>query len=482
MIDIKIFERAAALIPEVQTPAAKPPLKSRLKWTALGLVLFFSLGVITPIGLAKTGQGGYIENLQMVMASKIGTIATLGIGPIVMGSIILQLLMGAGVISMDRSNPRDRQAFQTAQKVMALFFCFFEGAIYTLSGFIPANPGMQAIVLAQIAMGGIIIMYLDEIISKYGIGSGVGLFIAAGVSQTIVWHAFSFFDVGGGTFIGAVPQILAGLGTGTIPETALMALIFTLIVFLVVVYFESMKIEVPLTFGQIRGFGARYPLKFLYVSNIPVIFAAALFANVQLVGAAMDGVGAPWLGHFENGRATSEPLFCIGGTMVSQGKSVTCQGGFGVPGIAYFLTTPYRYLATSTDVAHTLADPLRILQIISFSAAMMIMCVIFGRIWVELSGMSSKDVAGQLQHVGLHVPGFRRDPRIIERVLDRYIPTITVLGAMAVGLLAVFADLTGAIGTGTGILLTVGILYRLYEELASDQAMEMMPALKKFMS
>ena len=95
--------------------------------------------------------------------------------------------------------------------------------------------------------------------------------------------------------------------------------------------------------------------------------------------------------------------------------------------------------------------------------------------------MSARDVARQLQQVGLHVPGFRRDPRVIERVLERYIPTVTVLGSLAVGFLAVLADLTGALGTGTGILLTVGILYRLYEELASEQVAEMMPALKKFM-
>jgi preprotein translocase subunit SecY len=42
----------------------------------------------------------------------------------------------------------------------------------------------------------------------------------------------------------------------------------------------------------------------------------------------------------------------------------------------------------------------------------------------------------------------------------------------------VLADLTGALGTGTGILLTVGIVYRMYEELAAEQAFEMMPGLR----
>jgi preprotein translocase subunit SecY len=119
-----------------------------------------------------------------------------------------------------------------------------------------------------------------------------------------------------------------------------------------------------------------------------------------------------------------------------------------------------------------------LLHILIYSAAMILVCVIFGKFWVEMSGMGAKQVAGQLQTVGLHVPGFRRDPRVIEMVLERYIPMITILGSAAVGSLAVLADLTGALGTGTGILLTVGILYRMYEELAAQQAFEMMPALK----
>jgi preprotein translocase subunit SecY len=109
---------------------------------------------------------------------------------------------------------------------------------------------------------------------------------------------------------------------------------------------------------------------------------------------------------------------------------------------------------------------------------MVVFCIVFGKFWVEMSGMGPKQVASQLQNVGLHVPGFRRDPRVIEMVLERYIPMITLLGSAAVGGLAVLADLTGALGTGTGILLTVGILYRMYEELAAQQAFEVMPALK----
>jgi preprotein translocase subunit SecY len=455
-MNLKIFEPIINILPEVEAPKAKPVLKTRLKWTAFALVIFALLGIITPIGTAPTEQSGFLASLQLVMASKIGTLATLGIGPIVMASIILQLLVGAQVININLQDPEQKKLFQGVQKLLAIAFCFFEGAIYVMSGFVPSIGGISGFMLiGQLAFGAIVLMYLDEVVTKYGIGSGVGLFIAAGVSFTIFWQAFSWVvPAGAGTYIGLVPQIMQGIMTGDIPETAVFPLVFTVLVFLIVVFAESMKIEVPLTFGKIRGYGARYPLKFLYVSNIPVILAAALFANVQLWGIAMQGMGMPLLGTFVNGQPAG--------------------------GIAYYLKAPYGDLSTPTRFGITLGSPDAIINILVFTAAMMVFCVVFGKFWVEMSGMGPKKVAAQLQNVGLGIPGFRRDPRVIESVLDRYIPIITILGSAAVGLLAVIADLTGALGTGTGILLTVGIVYRIYEELAAQQAFEMMPALKGF--
>jgi preprotein translocase subunit SecY len=449
---LEFLKPIIGILPEVETPKEKPALKQRLIWTGIGLLIFALLGVIAPVGLGQqTAQSGFLSNLQLIMASKIGTLATLGIGPIVMASIILQLLVGAKIIDMDLHDPEQKKVFQGTQKLLAIAFCLFEATIYVMSGFVPASN--VALVIAQLAAGAIILLYLDEVVSKYGIGSGVGLFIAAGVSFTIIWQAFSWVtSPGTSSFIGLVPQLLEGIITGDVPETAIYPLIFTVVVFLLVVYAESIKLEIPLTFGQVRGAGAKYPLKFFYVSNIPVILAAALFANIQLWGVAMEGMGFPLLGHFEQNQPVS--------------------------GIAYYLRAPYGALATPTNIGITLGSLDKILNIALYSGVLILFCIVFGKFWVSMSGMDAKSVAGQLQNVGLHVPGFRRDPRVIEMVLERYIPMITIIGAAAVGALAVLADLTGALGTGTGILLTVGILYRMYEELASQQAFEMMPALK----
>ena len=109
------------------------------------------------------------------------------------------------------------------------------------------------------------------------------------------------------------------------------------------------------------------------------------------------------------------------------------------------------------------------------------LAILFSKFWVETAGMDSKTVAKQLQQGGMKIPGFRGDIRIIEKVLDRYIPAVTVLGGAAVGILAAFGDLTGALGGGTGVLLSVGIVYRMYEEMAKEQLFEINPMLRKIM-
>ena len=81
--------------------------------------------------------------------------------------------------------------------------------------------------------------------------------------------------------------------------------------------------------------------------------------------------------------------------------------------------------------------------------------------------------------MGWQIPGFRRDPRIVENVLNKYIPTITVLGSIFVGLLAALATIAGAIGTGMGVLLTVGIIYMLFQQLEQERLYETYPILEK---
>jgi preprotein translocase subunit SecY len=113
---------------------------------------------------------------------------------------------------------------------------------------------------------------------------------------------------------------------------------------------------------------------------------------------------------------------------------------------------------------------------------MVIGSIIFAKFWIETTNMGPADVAKQIQGSGMQIPGFRRDPRIVEKVLERYIPTVTVFSGAMVGFLAAGADMIGTVGqsSGTGVLLTVGIMIRMYEQIGKEQMMEMHPVLRSF--
>jgi preprotein translocase subunit SecY len=279
------------------------------------------------------------------------------------------------------------------------------------------------------------------------------LFIAGGVAQAIIVGTFNFLPtaISPGVMPGMIPKFIQSIIGGTPDVAILLPLFATIGVFLVAAYGESMRVEIPISHGSVKGHGrirgsvAKYPLKFIYASNMPVILTSALLVNVSLMASVFERAGLPIFGHVVNGRA--------------------------IDGLAYYLTTP-----SSLGVLFT--DPLKVVVYGLFFVGF---CILFAYLWVELSNLSAKAVSKQLYESGIQIPGFRSSKRQLYTVMKKYIPALTVLGGAFVGLLAFGADLTQAVGGGTGVLLTVGIVYKLYEEIAQEQLMDMHPMLRKFL-
>jgi preprotein translocase subunit SecY len=268
--------------------------------------------------------------------------------------------------------------------------------------------------------------------------------------RTLSWTEPKEFP---GQMIGAIPAFIASIikgeptfiRGGLLPDITQFA--FTIIVFLIVVYFESMRIEIPLSYGRFKGVRGRYPIRFIYASNIPVILAVSMFGTMTLVAKlTFHKLGWTFFGDYDE-----------------QGN---VRGG-----LMYFLSPP-----RSLDMLLVEWDRALIYLIV-----LVAVCVLFAVLWIEMTNMGPKAVAKQLQQSGMQIPGFRKDIRIVEKVLERYIPQVTVMGGIAVGFLSAIADFTGALGTGTGILLTVGIVFRMYEDLMREQVSEMFPALRGFL-
>ena len=467
---MSLWQTIISNLPEVEGPTQKTlSFKEKLKWTGIVLGIFFVLGLMPLFGLGVNALQRF-ETLSIILGAEFGSIISLGIGPIVTASIVLQLLNGSGIWKFDLTIPEGKKSFQGTQKMLSFFFIIFESAVYVFLGGLspPENFAgtdfyfqLQLILAFQLVLGGTLILFLDEVVSKWGFGSGISLFIAAGVSKSLFLRAFNWVSTSstsGGYAPGRVIEFFQALVAGDITTAllALSAVLFTILIFVIAVYAQAMKVEIPLSFGMVRGHGIRWPLAFIYTSNIPVILVAALIANFQLWGRLLQNAGHPWLGTFST----------------SSGQPIS--------GFVYWLQGPH--IISSVITQKTLAIGASIyFQALTYILFFIVGSIIFSIFWVQTAGMDAKSQAQQMISSGLQIPGFRKDERVLERLLNRYIWPLTIMGGVSVGLLAAMADLTGALTSGTGLLLTVMIVYRLYEDIARQHMMDMNPMLRKFM-
>lgn len=486
-----ILDNIIRLIPHIKKPAKPPSFRDKLKWTAIIMAVYFAMFSTPAFGVnISTLKSPVLQLINIIFAARTGTLITVGIGPIVLSSIVLQLIQGTGLIKIDMSDPEQKGKFQGIQKLSAMGIAIAEALIFTATGYVPlAAPSYFGIVALQLAIFAIVVIYLDETMVKYGLTSGINLFIAGGVAYSII----------GGTVNILIPGAIQALQTGgasALPNAILAfgPLVFAIIVMLISIYAYDMKVELPLSFSQLRGIGGKLPIPFLYVSVLPVILSTSLIVSLSVWFAFLANVGGAWapVAHFialyqaapTTSGGTSNQL--AGGLLylISPNFPLPYQSPYGIGGygpyVSYLFVTGYSQLYLPWGGGYINVPEW--VHIIIYTLVLVIMCVIFGKFWVEMTGQSPKNVSEQLQDVGWQIPGFRRDPRIIENVLNKYIPSITVLGSIFVALLAALATLSGAIGSGMGILLTVGIMYMLYQQLERDKMLEGLPALDNFLS
>ena len=472
-------------MPAVRRPEGHVPFKRKLAWTGAILMVYFFLTNINPFGLAA-GQGSdFFGQFRSILAGGHGSLLQVGIGPIVTASIVLQLLGGANLLGLDTDDPRDQVLYQGLQKLLVFVVTALTAAPMVYSGgFLPADPavgnalsigtfGVQTLIFAQVFVGGVLILFMDEIVSKWGVGSGVGLFIIASVSQQIVGGFFSFSALGAsgffaswyGVIFGDVPVSMSpftaeGLQNLLFDPGSILALFTTVFIFGIVVYAESVRVEIPLSHARVKGARGRFPVKLIYASVLPMILVRALQANVQFLGQILNRTwqGMPaWLGVYGD-----------------QGEPVS--------GVFYYLNPIQQPQQWMWFLGETAAEPWMIAIRIAIDLTFMVVGgAIFAIFWVETTGMGPEATAQQIQNSGMQIPGFRRNPQVIEKVMERYIPQVTVIGGALVGLLAVMANMLGTVGgvSGTGLLLAVSITYKLYEEIAEEQLMEMHPMMRQ---
>ena len=503
------LSRLVDVYPSITKPEGHVRFNQKMWTTVLVLIIYFMMTNVMIYGLSDSTLDIF-SSFRAIMAGASGSIMHLGIGPIVTGSIIMQLFAGAKIIQLDLQDSSDKQLYQGVQKLLVLFMIPVE-SIPQVYGFLDPSESVigqyglgwaNAIIVSQLFIGSYLVFLLDELVSKWGIGSGISLFIAAGVAQSTFVGTLSPLPVVQGSPLsidnppsGVLPMIFYTLRTATNSELVsqngfemmllnhanpIAALASSILVFLVVAYAESSKLELPLTHGKVRGHRGQYPIRLVYASNIPVILMAALLANVNMftllfwshpvlstvpiLGSQGWGSRAHWFGAYEPGATTPTDGFAWYSSMVN--------------GVGDWLMPLLNQ--TGDAYGHSLGQIM--IHVFTYVFFMTAGSTVFAKFWIETTNMGAKDVAKQIERTGMQIPGFRKNPVVLERILQRYIPPVTLFSGAFVGLLASGADLLGTVGnaTGTGLLLAVGIILRTYEQIQKEQAMEMHPVLREF--
>jgi protein transport protein SEC61 subunit alpha len=463
----RFIRSASAYVPQVPKPKRKISLTEKFVWTGIALLAYLVMGQIPLYGVTDDPRFDFLAFARVIFAAQQGTLMELGIGPIVTAGLLMQLLKGSDLIRLDFKNPDDRSLFTSATKIVTLIVIVAEGALYGASVYGPLTaenaPYAIYVVIGQLIGASAIVMLLDEMIQKgWGVGSGLSLFIMAGVAQTILWSIFSPVPAEDGP-VGVLPFTIESIAEGNGAEAifrsgqlpSLFTLALTIVIILILVYIEGIHVDIPIVSTKYRGFTAVYPIKLLYTSVIPVILASALLANAVFMGQMM------WANYNPN---NTNPAF----NWIAQFDPQS-QGGTATPtgGILYYITPP-----RGLEVAA--ADPMRAVVYVIFLTAIV---TVFSRLWVELGGLSARKAARNLLDADVQVPGFRRSEGSVETLLNRYIPSLTLLSGMIIGLLAGVSDVLNVFGTGTGILLLVNIMVSYYQTLVKEKVDTDMPKL-----
>ena len=513
------LERFVNVYPSITKPEGHVRFNQKLWTTTLVLIIYFGMTNVMLYGISDSTLDIF-SSFRAIMAGASGSIMHLGIGPIVTASIIMQLFAGAKIIQLDLQDSADKQLYQGVQKLLVMIMIPIE-SIPQVYGFLDPHETIilqygigwaNAIIVAQLFIGSYLVFLLDELVSKWGIGSGISLFIAAGVAQSTFVGTLSPLAVVQGSPLsfenppsGTLPMIFYTLRTATNSQLVsqngfelillnhanpMAALVSSVVVFLVVAYAESSKLELPLTHGKVRGHRGQYPIRLVYASNIPVILMAALLANINMF--TLLFWSHPTLSTIPILGRNAAPLHIFGNSYnMSYAHlfgsyelgATTASDGFAwyasmVNGVGDWLLPLLNQ--TGDAYGHSLGQIM--IHVFVYVFVMTAGSTVFAKFWIETTNMGAKDVAKQIERTGMQIPGFRKNPVVLERILERYIPPVTLFSGAFVGLLASGADLLGTVGnaTGTGLLLAVGIILRTYEQIQKEQAMEMHPVLREF--
>ena len=365
------------------------------------------------LGILNIFSGGGLTNLSIIM---------LGVGPYITGSIIMQLLtiMIPSLKKMySEEGEAGRKKFTQYSRLLTIPLAAFQGfallSILESQGILTDLTSFDRIVnLFIVVAGSVLLMWVGELVSEFGIGNGVSLIIFAGIVSRLpaeIGQLAFTFDAS------QIPLYLAFLVVG-------------LIVIAAIVLVTEAERPIPVTYAkQVRGMkmyggGSTYlPLRVNQAGVIPIIFGLAILSFPQMIGTVLTRF---------NGHAI---VAKISGVLLSFNNTTILYG------VLYFILV---FLFTYFYTAVTF-DP--------------------------------EALSTNLQKNGAFIPGVRpgvSTSNYISKVLVR----ITLLGAIFLGFIAVLpiimqhaTGITSITIGGTSVLIVVSVVLDLMKKVDAQVSM-----------
>lgn len=277
-------------------------LRNRVLFVLAALIVFRLLSAIPIPGVDTFRLQTFINNNQFVGVLNIfsgGGLSTLsiimlGVGPYITASIIMQLLtiMSPRLKAMYQEDGEiGQKKFTQISRMITIPLALVQGlallAVLRSQGIMTDMSIFGMITnLSVIVAGSMLIMWIGELVSEFGIGNGVSLIIFAGIVANIPKEVAQFFF----TFdMSNLPLYLLFLATGL------------LIVAGVVIVTEAER-PIPVTYAkQVRGDHVSggtqtyLPIRINQAGVIPIIFALSILLFPQLIGTALQGMTNPIL-------------------------------------------------------------------------------------------------------------------------------------------------------------------------------------------
>lgn len=237
------------------------------------------------LGLLNIFSGGGLANLSIVM---------LGVGPYITASIIMQLMtvMSPALKTMySEDGEAGRQKFMQYSRMLTLPL-----AILQAFGFLTLLQNQGVITgldtfgfitnVILIVAGSILLMWIGELVTEYGIGNGVSIIIFAGIVASIPT---------------TIAQLFFSYNAAQLPLYAGAILVTLAITYAVVVMTEAER-PVPITYAkQVRG-GKTYggtqtylPLRLNQAGVIPIIFALSILLFPQMIINILGSFNIAWV-------------------------------------------------------------------------------------------------------------------------------------------------------------------------------------------